>query len=489
MRKSEDDMSYGRKDRGRLARAGWRTATIAALVVGVTACESMLDVELPGNLTEEDLYQPESAEILVSSFIADFECAFSMYAATMSGAEDATWKTSGYFTVSTEYQTQRPAGGACTTNSDVGTDWFQGFQKSRLLAETAYEYLSTWTDAEVPNREVLQATAAVYAGLFYAHLGEVYCEFALPGEPLMTPTDMLEAAEAWLTTALGIMGTDDFSVVSTSSLKQFALLVRARVRLAMADLAGAAADADLIQPDFVAYVTRDASVRPRWNAVHQAFNATRWRSFAGPVWWYGHAETQLVSAGYLNLTVDETTGMPTVDSGVTDPRVPLTFTGQFAQDGVTDQYTTEKYTGLGDNQRLATWAEAQYILAEIEGGQQAVARINAVRAGHGLPDFVSADDDEIYSVLIEERRREFFLEGRHHADKLRFGLWFPRGRGWNHKQVRYGLEYCLLMPENAYELNEAITAGYTGPDLSDLGYDFELKVSRVANWPVPSSLP
>jgi hypothetical protein len=191
----------------------------------------------------------------------------------------------------------------------------------------------------------------------------------------------------------------------------------------------------------------------------------------------------------LNLTI-RADGMPTIDDGTTDPRVPLTFTGQFAQDGVTDQYTTSKYTGLGDDQRMASWAEAQYILGEIEGGQGTVTRINAIRAAHGITEaFASADDDEIYSVLIEERRREFFLEGRHHADKLRYGLWFPRGRGWNHKSVRYGLEYCLLMPESGYELNDQITAGYTGPDLSDLNYDFELKVARVAAWPLPSSLP
>jgi hypothetical protein len=482
-------MTLQREFRRSLGRARFRSSLGALLVVTLGACESLLEVELPGNLTEDDLYQPESAEILVNSAIADFECAFSMYTAVFSGAEDATWKTSGYFATSTEYQSLRPAGGGCTLNTDVGENWFQGFQKSRLLAESSYGYLTGWNDEEVPDRTRLLATAAVYAGLFYAQIGEIYCEFALDGEALITPTQTLARAEQWFTDALGHIGTGDYAIVSTTSLKQLAYLLRARVRLAMGDAVGAASDAGEVQPGFAAWVTRDASVRPRWNAVHQAFNATRWRSFAGPVWWYGHDDTQLVSAGYLNLTI-RADGMPTIDDGTTDPRVPLTFTGQFAQDGVTDQYTTSKYTGLGDDQRMASWAEAQYILGEIEGGQGTVTRINAVRAAHGITEaFASADDDEIYSVLIEERRREFFLEGRHHADKLRYGLWFPRGRGWNHKSVRYGLEYCLLMPESGYELNDQITAGYTGPDLSDLNYDFELKVARVAAWPLPSSLP
>ncbi|MSR21752.1 MAG: hypothetical protein EXR91_12400 [Gemmatimonadetes bacterium] len=482
-------MTPQRESMGFTGQAPFRSALGALLVVALGACDSMLEVELPGNLTEDDLYLPASAEILVNSAIADFECAFSMYTAVMSGAEDATWRTSGYFTTSTTYQSDRPAGGGCTTNIDTSENWFQGFQKSRLLAENSYTYLTGWTDAEVANRTRLLATAAVYAGLFYSQIGEVYCEFALPGEALMTPMQTLQRAEQWFTVALGHIGSGDYSIVSTTSLKQLAYLLRARVRLAMRNTAGAAADAALVAPGFAAWVTREPSVRPRWNAVYQAFNATRWRSFAGPVRWLGHLPTQLVSTGYIGLTI-KADGRPGVNSGTADPRVKLTYTGQFAQDGVTDQYTTSKYTGLGDDQRLASWAEAQYILAEIEGGQATVARINAVRVTKGITTaFVSADNDEIYSVLIEERRREFFLEGRHHADKLRYGLWFPRLRGWNHKAVRYGSEYCLLMPESAYNLNPLITAGFIGPDLSNLSYDFQLKVARVARWPVPSSLP
>jgi hypothetical protein len=483
-------MRYEHNSRGHGRQAVARAVTGAALLVTLGACDSLLEVELPGNLVEDDLYQPASAQILINSVIADFECAYSMYSATISASEDATWKTSGYWSVYTEYQTLRPAGGACTANTDVGTDWFQGFQKSRLLAESAFDYLSSDDWASVPDRDRLRATAAVYAGLFYSTVGEVYCEYALPGQSIQTPTQMLEKAEEWMTTAIGIMGANDYEIISTTSLKQFAHLVRARVRLAMGDNTGAAADANEVQAGFVAYVTRDASVRPRWNAVHQAFNGTRWRSFAGPVWWYGVDDTQLVSAGYLDLTIGAG-GMPTVDDGVADARVPVVYTGQFAQDGVTDQYMTEKYSSTGDWQRMATWAEAQFILAEVDGTAAGIrGYINAVRDTNGIDPLTAAlTDDEAYSVLIEERRREFFLEGRHYADKLRYGLWFPRGQGFNHKQVRYGLQYCWLMPEDAYELNEGITAGYTGPDLSDPNYAFELKVSRVASWPVPSALP
>jgi len=460
----------------------------AATVIGLGGCDSLLDVEVPGAVTADDLFQPASAPILVSSLVADFECSFSMMSAAMSGGEDATWKTSGWWGDTTEHQTIRPGGGSCTANSDVTTSWFQGFQKSRFLAETAHGYLSEWTDAEVANRQQLLAVAAAYAGMYYTLMGERYCEFVRDSGPALTPSDMLREAEVWFTQSVD---HGDHSYVTTPSTRQLALLGRARVRLALNDLTGAAADAAEIQPGFQAVVTRDGSVRPRWNAVYQAFNVTLFRTVAGPVWWLGHEPDQLVSVGYYDLTIADD-GRQTVGDGMPDPRVPVEFSGQFAQDGVTDQYNQLKYTDLGAPQAIAKWAEAQLILAEIEGGQGAVARINALRDVHGLPHFSSNDEEEIFSAIVEERRREFFFEGRHWADKLRYGLWFPRGQGWNHKLVRYGFGYCLLPPEGAYELNPDIPTGYEGPDTSDPNYVFELQIDQPlelgTNWPVPLTL-
>ena len=55
----------------------------------------MLEVEVPGNLTADDLFDPGSTPIILNSVIADFECSYSMMSAVQSGMEDATWSTSG----------------------------------------------------------------------------------------------------------------------------------------------------------------------------------------------------------------------------------------------------------------------------------------------------------------------------------------------------------------------------------------------------------
>jgi hypothetical protein len=471
-------------------------SAMGAAILTIGACDSLLEVKVPGNLTADDLFTPVSAPIIINSIIADFECSWSMRSATTSAQEDATWSTSGYWAQDTRFTNERPGGGACVGNSDTGTSWFASFQSSRFIAIGAYDKLGEWTDAEVADRSTLLATAAVYIGLNYTVFGETYCEFSPDVGPMKTPTEMLTVAEGWFTKALDALGSGDAAIVSTTSLKQLALLGRARVRLAIRDLAGARADALQIQPGFVAYVTRDASVRSRWNAVTQAMTVSGWRTIGGPMYWNDYDDDQLVTAGYYDLTIDAA-GLQTVNDGVADPRVPVEYTGQFAQDGITDQYIQTKYPTVSSDQPMARWAEAQLILAEIEidggGLAAAVGHINALRDAHSLPNFASTDSDEIYRTMIEERRREFFFEGRFHADKLRYGLWFPRGRGKDHKGIQYGFTTCHLMPESEYELNQNIIdefgVDYDGPDVTDLNYSYELKLSRAVDWPVPNTNP
>jgi len=472
----------------------YRRASLSAVALAslaLSGCDGILDVELPGQLVDSDVFTPDNAELLVNSAIADFECAYSMMSATLTTVGEESWAgTGGWGTAHGDYATLTPGQGHCPDNSDVDTDWWHGYERARLFSEAAYQRLSEeWTD--VPNRERLMATAAVYAGLVYDFLGSTFCEYAFPEESIVPPSDVLRRGEAWLTTALEVMGPDDYAITSTQSLKQLAHLVRARIRRTLGDDIGAAEDAAQIQPGFVAWVTRDGSERGRWNEVYYTQYGFRYRTVAGPRWWSDFAPDQLVSAGMWDLTIaTDGTGRHTVGDGVPDVRVPEVNTHTPILDGFTPFHRQEKYTSVGDPHRMASWQEAQLILAEIERGQSAVARINAIRDVHGLPHFASSDEEEIFSAIIEERRREFFLEGaRHFMDKLRFGLWFPRGRGSTRVGDRYGFAYCLVLPATAYELNPNVPADYIGPDLTDLSYTWELQVDEKPNWPVPASLP
>lgn len=433
-------------------------ATILFAALALSACENILEVELPGNLTEDDLLQPSSAETMVNSAIADFECSYSMFTVLTAAMEDTWWRATGYWGGWAEYRTDRPGTAECAT-ADTNTGWATGLQKSRLLSETSYEKITEW-GGEVPNSNVLLATSATYAGLVYQIFGETFCEVAVDVGPILTPDQVLARSEAWFTTALDHIGSDDYEIVSTSSLKQLAYLGRARVRLARGDLTGAAADAEQITPGFVAYATRDNSVRPRWNHVYHQLNVNGYAAVAGTVLWQGEP---VEFTNYRDLTI-AADGTPSVNDGVPDPRVPVQYMNEFLQDGVTDNFAQLKYTSTDDDIPIARWAEAQLILAEIEGGAAAVARINALRDVHGLPHYTGpTDETSIRNLIIEERRREFFFEGRFLAEKLRKDLWFPRGVGSNHKAVSYGNATCFMMPLVEYQNNPNIPDGYTGP--------------------------
>ena len=115
-----------------------------------------------------------------------------------------------------------------------------------------------------------------------------------------------------------------------------------------------------------------------------------------------------------------------------------------------------KYTSNAAGVPLATWREAQLIIAETEGGQAAVDAINRLRTASNLPLFPAAGDAAtIEQQLVEERRRELFLDGHRLGDMLRYNLPFDSGIE-PQKGIPYGDTKCLPLPD-AERLNNPNT--------------------------------
>ncbi len=86
----------------------------------------------------------------------------------------------------------------------------------------------------------------------------------------------------------------------------------------------------------------------------------------------------------------------------------------------------DKYSTEGSPIPYISWQENELMLAEIElreGGGDALSRINAVRASHSIDPLSSVDMD----VLIAERDKELFLQGRRLIDQRRFNIWHLGG--------------------------------------------------------------
>jgi starch-binding outer membrane protein, SusD/RagB family len=426
----------------RRARGAGRALLALTLVFAVGACDALdraLEVQAPGVVDAEELTKPENAHLLVSGTQSDFECALGAYIVNggLLGNElrDASI-TAARFSLDARTLTETAGYG---TNNCTGNPpgVYVPLATAIWSSNNALARLDQWTDAEVPNRINLIAQAAAYSGYAHTLMAEGFCSAVITElGPEVQPAQVLEVAESRFTraieaamTARGLPGATTAQIALADSIRWMSHIGRARVRLQRSNSSGAAADARAVlaaAPTFVRNATASQAESRRWNRIGEEFRA-------------GNAT---VAPAYRNLTV----------GGVPDTRTTSVNIGA----GHNQPDTVWMATKIGTVRSLdlrsrpipiATWREAHLIIAEAEGGQEAVNRINILRAHHGLPLFQSTDETEIRQQVIEERQRELFLEGHHLADLRRFNLPQVPASGTPYRQGGiYGDVRCFPIP-------------------------------------------
>lgn len=408
----------------RLHRHRWLRGCSAALALGslqlLQACQGVLDVSLPGKVPASALASPGLSTTLVNGAQADFECAFSEYVHDTGLWSNETLNSSANGEVvgwgarlSTNDNGILPCQTAAATLGNYAL--YVPLQTARVQAENAIVTLDGFTDAQVPTRTVLTATAALYAGFTYTLLGEAYCQMATGPEPLITPAATLALAETRLTRAIDLATT-----ANNAALLNAARVGRARVRLDLKNYTGAASDAKLVTPSsFVFSATYNTQPVRRYNTTVAAGTIN------------AH---ETIAPEYRGLTVGT----------VADARVPVIKdpTRLNGQDGVTPLWIQKKYTALDSPLPVATWDEAQLIIAEAEPAS-AITAINNVRTKYNLPAYTGTGS---LADIQEERRRTLFLDGHRLGDMLRYGIPFATGK--NQKGVSYGNLTCLPLPSS-----------------------------------------
>jgi len=397
-------------------------AVTATMLAG--GCSDLLEVDLPGVVEAKTLDDPGISPLLVESAIADFECAYTNYSAGSSAMSDEWWHTSGG-------QVYREWGGrqinAQNDNyvragcDEGGFGQYVVIHTARFQAKDAYERINGFDAGDVPgDRNDMLASASAYEGYRLLMLGENFCEMAIDGGPLMQPDEVLALSSQRFERAIEMAGGND-------DIRNMASVGLARASRGMGNLNAAAAAAATVPEGFQYDVNRDDTPRRRWNRF---FDSNVRRS-------------------------DYTIAPPFRDiewKGDPDPRVELFYNGVIAAYDV-DWWQTTKYKSLSDNIPLATWVEAQLIMAEAQGGGAAVDIINRLHARAGLKPFDPATDmvegpksDNIMNMVIEQRRREFFLEGGHRlSDMLVYDL--PFFTGVDHLGREYGNTTCWPLPD------------------------------------------
>jgi len=433
----------------RSAAGGRLGIVVLALgLVSFGACDSLLEVDIPGELTESDTLVPENARMLVLSSIAEFECGVTDFSVLTGGIEESYIAGTGWGPFRGSYDRTIINVDAILcgtiTASPSTTSGYMNMQRSRNLAVTTYDLIKEWGASRVQGAEGLMATAATIVGFNLAYFGDSFCSMAIDRGPLMTPAQTHRLSEEWFTKALvhAQAAGGPVTSVSTNNVGMMARVGRARVRLALGDLDGAAADAALVTPGFIAVATRGLENEQRRNSLVKTMTEDRSVS---------------ITPEMRNLTISAD-GRTTQGDGVPDPRVPVTGPSGTTQNSNIPLWIQTKYRSHASPVPVAKWSEAQYILAEVavRKGQTAAAvnHINAVRDSYNLPRYQGTTVAEITQQIIQERRREFFFEGRYHGDMIRYGIPFPMGTRVSPvtNQV-YGNASCFLMPTAEYNTN------------------------------------
>lgn len=470
-------------------------ALICAAAV-TTACDKVLEVDLPSAVTADALNDPSTAALQVNSVLGAVECGYSALVVWASGLEDNFQRVAGSGPGFTQYG-DTPSGGEC----DTGV-WDDSFMESLLIARgEGYRAYSQILGSTIANKERYLATLAMYNAVTLGVFGEYFCEFSISSPTsfgdFLTPPEVLAIARGWADSVFVHQATPVALTTQsgevTPDIHQTTYGLRARIRYASGDLAGAAADAAQVTNGHMAWILREdpedrrnaiASIQGNAGGVQSqgiligavTVGANPGISELGshPVAgtpYAGGWPSPVPFTGYIDLAIETATGravsdagnpLTTADAGTeADTRVPYAIGNTAGGPRPIEQ----KYTELSDDIPLVNWREMRLIEAENAGpSSTGVNFVNEIRTADGLPEvagayrtLVEGDADRFDDLIIEERRRALWLEARFWSTKIQKNekLWFPRRVGEWVNASNYELNggVRMLMPSSEYQIN------------------------------------
>ena len=478
-----------------------KAAMLLCAVAATAACDELLEVELPSAVTDEVLNDPGTAALQVSSVMAAVECGYGTLAVTASGFEDNWQLVAGSGSSYSQYD-DTPDDGDC--DEDVWSDsWMDALLVARGEGYRAYSDISGY---DVPGKEKLLATLAMYNAVTLGVFGEFFCEFAISSidrstgtvtyGDMLTYNQTLAIAEGWADSVfLHLAAPEPLTTTAgtvTPDMLQTTYGLRARIRYANGDLAGAALDAALVTTGHMAWVLREepedrrnlvstangngggiqaegflqGPVRIDTNATEYGISLLGSHPVTGIPW-----PDPVPFTGYLDLAIQTADGRAIDDAGyplttatagtTVDTRVPHAI-GNTAGGPLNVE---QKYGDLAADIPLLNWREMRLIQAEAAGpGAAGLGFVNEIRTADGLPlvtggyaTLVQGDATAFDNLLIEERRRALWLEARFWSTKILKNekLWFPRREGeWvNVSSYELNGGVRVLMDESEYAIN------------------------------------
>jgi hypothetical protein len=272
----------------------------------------------------------------------------------------------------------------------------------------------------------------MYAGFSYILFGEAMCSMAFDDGPEVFPPDAFNLAIARFDASI--------SAGASGDILNAVRVGKARAQLNLGQTATAASTAGDVPEGFsfgIVYSNAEPVTRNKqWQFNLDDENVTvaePYRAFE-----YGGVPDPRVAV---------------MDRGTTNPQTGIAI------------WVSDKYPEASSPIEVASWEEAQLIIAEaaIESGAFGTAAgiFTALHTAVGLPAY-SGDltEDALMDQLIYERAAEMYLEGHHLQDLKRLDIELYPATGTDDGfGGAYGDQICFDLPATEFQNNTTITGG------------------------------
>ena len=277
------------------------------------------------------------------------------------------------------------------TNVDLSGSFWAPMQQ---VIGTNDQVVSVLRGTPTFTTDIAVARSSLWSGMAVELLGEIFCEGVLHVGPALTTAQMMDSAIVRLQQAASVAG--GLTGSEATKILNIARVGLARASLRKGDNAAALAAANLVSAAFTAA------------SVHVDDPQARGRLSNG-VFVTSSGTTQIVAGLYRALA---------------DPRVTFVDAGINAQDGRNRLFRQTKYASFTAPIRIASGLEARYIAAEaqlkINGTTTPALTLIAERRTAGnQPAFTGTTTAAVLAELMDQRARDFWLEGKHQGDIIR----------------------------------------------------------------------
>jgi hypothetical protein len=309
--------------------------------------------------------------------------------------------------------------------SDVNTFVWSPLQKSLATNELAIPVLLAGPTAA---SDINLARVEMNSGFSLVLMAETFCQGDILVGPPLTPAQLLDTAITRFAKAVAVgAAAAAAGVAEGTKVVNASNVGLARAYLQKGDNAHASQAAALVPASFV---YNDVTIDDASN-----------RTLANLVFSYDIGGNLIV--------------VPDAYRALNDPRVPWKDALKKAQDAGIQYYQQLKFTAYNTPIRIASGLEASYIVAEanLKSGDPtaALALIAARRAANGQTAFTGTGTPVILAELMNQRAREFWLEGKHLGDWIRNPAATPfvpatGSTFYKPAQGNFGASNCLPVP-------------------------------------------